>query len=69
MASSADLPCYSSFKAAKADLGAAGPGDVCDHVVEQSQIARSGFAPEEIHNPFNLDPYLAESTSSMANYY
>ena len=51
-----DLPGYSSFRAAKADLGSPGAGNVYDHVVEQSQVARSGFTPEEIHNPFNLDP-------------
>ena len=50
------MPGYSSFRAAKADLGSPGPGNVYDHVVEQSQIVRSGFAPEEVNNPFNLNP-------------
>ena len=27
-----------------------------DHTVDQSQIGRSGFAPEEIHSPYNLNP-------------
>jgi hypothetical protein len=65
----ADLPGYSSFGAAKADLGPAGPGNVYDHVVEQSQIARSGFAPGEVHNPFNLDPVSSEVNQLKANYY
>lgn len=65
----ADLPGYSSFRAAKADLGSAGPGSVYDHVVEQSQIARSGFAPEEIHNPFNMDPVPSDVNQLKANYY
>ena len=68
-AGAADLSGYSSFRAAKADLGSAGPGNVYDHVVEQSQIARSGFAPEEIHNPFNLDPVPSEVNQLKANYY
>jgi len=51
----AELPQgYSSFSAAKRAMGSPGEGNVFDHVVEQSQIGRSGFAPEEIHNPFNM---------------
>jgi RHS repeat-associated protein len=64
-----DLPGYSSFRAAKADLGSPGTGNVFDHVVEQSQIGRSGFAPEDIHNPFNLDPVDAQINQLKANYY
>ncbi len=66
---SADLPGYNSFSAAKADLGSPGPGNVFDHVVEQSQIGRSDFAPEDIHNPFNLDPVDAQINHLKANYY
>jgi RHS repeat-associated protein len=68
-AAASDLPGYSSFRAAKADLGSAGPGNVFDHVVERSQIARSGFAPEEVHNPFNLDPVPSGVNQLKANYY
>jgi hypothetical protein len=60
---------YSSFRAAKAALGSPGSGNVFDHVVEQSQIGRSGFAPEDIHNPFNLDPVGAGINQLKANYY
>lgn len=60
---------YRSFRAAKADLGSPGAGNVYDHVVEQSQIGRSGFAPEEIHSPFNLDPVDAGINQAKANYY
>jgi hypothetical protein len=35
----------------------------------QSQIGRSGFAPEEIHNPFNLNPVSARANQIKANYY
>ncbi len=63
------LPGYSSFRAAKADLGSPGEGNVFDHVVEQSQISRSDFAPEDIHNPFNLDPVPNEINQLKANYY
>lgn len=64
-----ELAGYSSFRAAKADPGSPGAGNVFDHVVEQSQIGRSGFAPEEIHNPFNLNPVSARANQIKANYY
>jgi len=38
-------------------------------VVEQSQIARSGFASEEINNPFNLNPVPRGINQLKANYY
>jgi RHS repeat-associated protein len=60
---------YSSFRAAKTDLGSPGAGNVFDHVIERSQIGRSGFAPEEIHNPFNLNPISARANQIKANYY
>lgn len=60
---------YSSFSKAKRDLGSPGKGNVFDHVVEQSQINRSNFAPEEIHNPFNMNPVPAGVNQIKANYY
>ena len=60
---------YSSFAKAKTALGPAGEGNVYDHVVEQSQIARSGFAPEQIHNPANLNPVPSYVNQLKANYY
>jgi hypothetical protein len=52
-------------------MGSPGEGNVFDHVVEQSQIksTRSGFAPDEIHNPFNMNPVSAETNQLKANYY
>ena len=67
---SAALPSgYSSFGAAKTALGSPGEGNVFDHVVEQSQIGRSGFTPEEIHNPFNMNPVSSRVNQLKANYY
>ena len=37
----------------------AGAGNVFDHTVEQSQIARSGFTPEEINSPYHMSPIPA----------
>lgn len=68
--SAAELPeGYRSFSAAKRALGSPGEGNVFDHVVEQSQIKRSGFAPEEIHNPFNMNPVSSGTNQLKANYY
>lgn len=65
-----ELPAgYSSFKAAKNGMGSPGTGKVFDHVVEQSQIGRTGFALEEIHNPFNMNPVSAGTNQLKANYY
>jgi hypothetical protein len=60
---------FRSFRAAKTGMGSPGPGSVFDHVVEQSQIGRSGFSPEEIHNPFNMNPVSAETNQLKANHY
>lgn len=70
LAAEAELPAgYSSFSAAKTGMGSPGTGNVFDHVVEQSQIGRSGFSPEEIHNPFNMNPVSAGTNQLKANYY
>jgi hypothetical protein len=50
-------------------LGSPGEGNVYDHVVEQSQIDRSGFDPRVIHHPDNLEPVLARVNQIKANYY
>lgn len=60
---------YSSFSAAKRAMGSPGEGNVFDHVVEQSQIKRSGFAADKIHNPFNMNPVSARTNQIKANYY
>jgi hypothetical protein len=58
-----------SFRAAKRALDVPGPGRGFDHVVEQSQIGRTGFAPTEIHSPFNLNPVEGSTNQIKANYY
>jgi hypothetical protein len=63
------LPGYSSFRAAKADLGSAGPGKVYDPcggtITDRAQRVR----PEKVHNPFNLNPVLRGINQLKANYY
>jgi hypothetical protein len=60
---------FSSFSAAKNALGSPGEGNVYDHIVEQSQIGRSGFSSAQINNPENLNPVLSELNQLKANYY
>jgi hypothetical protein len=60
---------YSSFSSAKRGLGSPGNGNVYDHVVEQSQIKRSGFSPEQIHSSANLNPVSAQVNQLKANWY
>jgi RHS repeat-associated protein len=60
---------FTSFRAAKRALPSPGQGNVYDHVVEQSQIARSGFDPRAIHNPYNLNPVSAAVNQAKADYY
>jgi hypothetical protein len=60
---------YSSFGAAKRDLGAAGPGMVWDHIVEQSQETKSGFSREEINDPCNMAAVPSWANQARANYY
>jgi len=45
---------YSSFKDLKKNIGSAGDGNDWHHIVEQSQINKSGFSPEQIHNTNNI---------------
>lgn len=50
-------------------MGSPGKDNVYDHVVEQSQIGRSGFKAEIVHNPFNMKPVPGWVNQSKANYY
>ena len=60
---------YPSFSAAKRSIGSPGPGNVFDHVVEQSQAGRSGFSSYVINNPFNMNPVSSGVNQLKANYY
>lgn len=46
---------FHSFSALKNFLGSPGQGMAWHHIVEQSQIGRrANFAPEKIHNTYNI---------------
>lgn len=60
---------FNTFDQAKAALGPAGDGMVYDHVVEQSQIVKSGFDPQVVHSAANLRPVPASINAAKAAYY
>ena len=45
---------FNSFEAFKKALGSAGKNKAWHHIVEQSQIQKSGFKPTQIHNTHNV---------------
>ena len=45
---------FKTFNALKGSVGKAGDGKQWHHIVEQSQISKSGFSPELIHNTSNI---------------
>ena len=45
---------YDSFGDLKKAIGSAGEGNHWHHIVEQSQIGKSGFSAQQIHNTSNI---------------
>ena len=45
---------YNSFEMLKKDLGSPGNGNAWHHIVEQSQIEKTGFKAAEVHNVNNV---------------
>ena len=64
---------YDSFEQAKNALGSAGEGKAWHHIVEQSQIQKSGFSATDIHNTKNLvaidSGYSGSIHSQISGYY
>ena len=62
---------FSSFSKFKKEMGSAGPGKEWHHIVEQSQIKKTGFSPEKIHNTSNMiaiDKNIHRKISGYYNY-
>lgn len=59
----------SSFRAIKKVIGDAGKGFEWHHLVEQSQIHRSGFASQAIQNPNNLVRIPSSVHRQISGYY
>ncbi len=60
---------YSSFKNLKKSIGSAGRGNHWHHIVEQSQIEKSGFSPYQIHNTSNIIAVDKATHSQITGHY
>lgn len=60
---------FNSFDELKRAVGSAGKGYDWHHIVEQSQIKKSGFAPEIIHNTNNIIAVDHETHLKISGYY
>ena len=50
-------------------MGPAGEGKAWHHIVEQYQIKKSGFDPQQIHNTNNLIPVDSTIHAKISGYY
>ena len=60
---------YDTFKQLKNALGSPGDNNEWHHIVEQSQIAKSGFTPQQIHNTNNIIAINKNTHRSISGYY
>ena len=60
---------YDSFGKLKAAIGSPGAGNHWHHIVEQSQIDKSGFSAQQIHNTSNIIAVDAATHAKITGYY
>ena len=60
---------FDSFRKLKKALGSAGEGRHWHHIVEQSQIKKSGFSANMIHNTDNIISVDAATHAKITGYY
>jgi hypothetical protein len=60
---------FNTFNDAKKALGSAGEGNQWHHIVEQSQINKSGFSSTQIQNTNNLIAVDKVSHAKISGYY
>lgn len=60
---------FKTFYEAKKALGSPGEGNAWHHIVEQSQITKSGFDPTQIHNTNNLIAVDKATHAKISGYY
>ena len=60
---------YNSFKDLKNAIGSAGEGKHWHHIVEQSQIGKSGFSVTKIHNTSNIFALDESTYAKVTGYY
>lgn len=60
---------YDSWSKMKRDIGSAGDGNEWHHIVEQSQIDKSGFSSKMVNNPDNVVSIPREVHQKITGYY
>src|SRR5699024_3250997 len=60
---------FDTFKSGKNHLGSPGEGKKWHHIVQQSQIKKSGFNPTKIHNTNNLIAVDKATHAKISGYY
>lgn len=60
---------YPTMREYKSAEGSAPQGQHLHHIVEQSQIQKSGFSPEQIHNTNNIIPVDAHIHAIITGHY
>ena len=60
---------YDSFEQLKKAIGPAGKDKHWHHIVEQSQIDKSGFSPQQIHNTSNIIAVDAKTHGKISGHY
>ena len=60
---------FESFRQLKKELGSPGAGNEWHHIVEQSQIARSGFSSQMIQNTNNIIAVSKTTHRAISGYY
>jgi len=60
---------FNTFSDAKKFLGSPGQGNQWHHIVEQSQISKSGFSPTQIQNTNNLIAMDSATHAKISGYY
>lgn len=60
---------YSSFNKLKDSVGSPGEGNDWHHIVEQSQIGKSGFSTEQIQNTSNIISVDHATHMKITGYY
>lgn len=60
---------FDSFRQLKNEIGSPGPGNKWHHIVEQSQVAKSGFSPQMIQNTNNIISISKKTHRAISGYY
>ena len=60
---------FNSYRQLKNEIGSPGAGNEWHHIVEQSQITKSGFSPQMIQNTNNIMSISETTHRAISGYY